>query len=492
VASTRTITVPTWSEAARRLPDPVRIAGFVLAAFVLEVLLAAGVVGTGASRFVLLFAAVLAIAFVFRFPMATTLILLGLTDFVFYATFFAFEFGPLSVRPHELALAALLVVAVVRPQRQTWGGAAGVALAAFLALIALSGLLAVAGGRAPLTDVFNWGRPFGLLTVFYVVVRLFPRPQQRRALLTGAAVLAAAAGVVAVLVAVGWSVGDTLKGSGTQIVREEEGLAGFLRVRLAGLSLGYALFWYVTIRTAAAPAGRRIGWTLLLIGIAGAIAVSFNRNMWLGLLAGLLLMLAIGGPFVRARLAVAITVAIGGVALLAAFGSTTESRVLDPVVARGATLFNPAAVSNESSLTDREQETRIAWRTAQRHLLLGVGPGAEFGMSNLEFLGPRSVVLEPQLFLHNQYLYLLLIGGVPGLIAFLVFLGVPLAHAFRRLPRDPAIAACAVGIAMIMISSIVAIYFSVDDMTAILGLLAGVIVADSQGPAADRLESGLA
>ena len=44
---------------------------------------------------------------------------------------------------------------------------------------------------------------------------------------------------------------------------------------------------------------------------------------------------------------------------------------------------------------------------------------------------------------------------------------------------------------MVMISSVVAIYFVVDDMTAMLGLLAGVIVADSEGPARDRRRSGL-
>ena len=102
----------------------------------------------------------------------------------------------------------------------------------------------------PLTDVFNWGRPFGPLTFFYVVVRLFPQPEQRRLLLTGAAVLAAAAGVVALVVALGSPIGDALAGGSKTIVKEEEGTAGLLRVRLAGLSMAYALFWYVAVRIA--------------------------------------------------------------------------------------------------------------------------------------------------------------------------------------------------------------------------------------------------
>lgn len=491
MASTPTTTVPTPSRAAWRVPDQLRIAALALAVLALEALLARSAAAPGLSRFLLLFAGVLAVAFVFRFPLATALLFLGFTDFVFHSTFFNYELGSLSVRPHEIALALLLALAVLRPRRQTWGGGAGVALAAFLALIALSGAIALYEGRAPLTDVFNWSRSFFPLTLFYAVVRLFPAPEQRRTLLTGAAAIAAVAGLVAVLVSLGWGLGETLKGEGTQIIREEEGLPGLLRVRLAGLSLAYGLFWYVVVRAAGAKPGQRLAWGAALAAVGAAIAVSFNRNMWIGLFIGLLLMMVLGGPFVRARLVTAIAVGVAGIVLLASVGETTDSRVLDPVVKRGATLFNPRQVSNESSLTDRERETRIAWDTAQRKFALGVGPGAQFGVANLEWVGPRSVILEPQLFLHNQYLYLLLIGGIPGLVAFLLFLGIPVAHSFTRLPRDPAILACGVGIAMIMVSSIVAIYFSVEDMTAVLGLLAGTIAADTETRLPDRLPSGL-
>jgi O-antigen ligase len=148
-------------------------------------------------------------------------------------------------------------------------------------------------------------------------------------------------------------------------------------------------------------------------------------------------------------------------------------------------------VSQSSSLSDRGKETRIAWPKAQRNAVTGIGPGVDFGVYILDFVGPHSVKVEPQLFLHNQYLYLLLICGLPGLATFLLFLSIPVARAFRRMPIDPAITACGVGIAMIMISSIVAIYFSVEDMTTMLGLLAGVIVADHEGRAADGADSGL-
>jgi O-antigen ligase len=491
VASTRITTVPTLSAAARRVPDAARVAGFLGAVLLLEAFLARGVVNSGISRPALLLAGVGALALVFRFPLATAIAFFGFSDFIFYPTFFAYEFGALSVRPHELALAALLLVALVRPRRQTWGGAPGAALAAFFGVLGLVAAVAVLESRAPLTDVFNWGRPFALLAFFYVVVRLFPRPEQRRQLLAGAAILAAVSGLIALFVAFGAGFGETLSGGGESIVKEEEGAAGLLRVRLAGLSMAYGLFWYVAVRIAAARGNRRFGWSLVLAGMALAIAISFNRNMWLGLLAGMAMLMIAGGPFVRSRLTIALVVAAAGIVLLASFGSATESRVLDPVVKRGETLFNPQQVESSNSLSDRGKETRIAWPKAQAHALLGLGPGVTFGVYNIEFVGPHSKKAEPQLFLHNQYLYLLLIVGLPGLIAFLLFLMIPVVRAFRRAPADPAITACAVAIAMIMISAVVAIYFSVEDMTAVLALLAGVIVADQEGRAADALDSGL-
>lgn len=490
MASTRTTTIPTWPPAARA-PDAARIAAFLGAALLLEALLARGLAASSLSRPLLLLVGFAALAFVFRFPLATSLVFLGFTDFIFYPTFFAFELGPLSVRPHELALVALLLVALVRPRRQTWGGLTGGALAAFLGVLVLTGLLAVSDGRAPFSDVLSLGRPFALLTLFYVVVRLFPEPEQRRQLLTGAAVLAAIAGVVALFVALGSGLGDTLSGGSESILKEEEGAAGLLRVRLAGLSMAYALFWYVAVRIATAKGARLLGWSLTLAGMAVAIAISFNRNMWLGLIAGMALMMVIGGPLVRNRLLAALAVSVAAIVLIASVGTATDSRVLEPVVQRGSTLFNPGRVEASSSLSDRERENRVAWPVAQRHALLGIGPGTEFGVFNFDFVGPHSIKVEPQLFLHNQYLYLLLICGIPGLLAFLVFLGTPVMRAFRRQPVDPAITACGVGIAMIMVSSIVAIYFSVEDMTAALGMLTGVIVADSELRTPDRLRSGL-
>jgi O-antigen ligase len=486
----------TWPAAARRLADPLRIAAFALAVLALEVVLAHGIAGAQISKLVFLFVGLFAIAFVFRFPLPTALVFLALTDFIFYPTFFSAQIGPLSIRPHELALAGLLALAVLRPQRRTWGGTTGTALAVFLALVALSAAWALGNGSVSITEAFNWSRALFSLTFFYVVVRLFPSTGQRRVLLLGAAVAAAATGVVAAMVALGAGFGEALQAPGGQTIRAEGGFGSIERVRLPGLSAGYALFWYVAVQVAARDGTKRLGWAVLLAGIALDVVISFNRNMWVGIVLGLALMSVLGGARIRNRIAVAIAVLVAAVGLFVVFGSSASSdRVVSPIVKRGATLFSPDQTTREGSLQDRAKETERAWASFEEHPLLGVGAGASFGIITRQPISSGSFTIgvkpEPQLFLHNQYLYLLLIAGLPGLIAFLLFLGNPVALAWRRFPRDPEIVACGVGIALIMVSSVVAIYFTVDDMTAMLGLLTGVIVADAQGRAADGRPSGL-
>lgn len=496
MASIRTITAPTWPPRPGRSADAARAAAFVLGVLALEALLARGVSGPVVSKYVFLFVGLFAFAAISRFELPAAIVLFALVDFIFPAGYFARSVGPITVKPYELILACLFVVAIVRPRSRSWGGTPGAALAIFLSLVALCGLIGIEAGRVSLTEAFNWGRPLGLLSIFYVVVRLFPEPDRRRALLGAVTVMAALTGVVAAMIALGAGFGHSLEGNGENLITEE-GLGSIQRVRLVGLSAGYALFWFAVVKVAVRRGIARLAWLAVVGGIGLDIAVSFNRNMWLGLVFGMLLMVVFGGTAVRHRLAVGLAVAVAGVAVLFVFGSSsTSNKIVQPIVKRGATILNPGKTSKENSLQDRARETKAAWATAQEHLLTGVGAGAPFGAVSLVPISSGSFIIgkeaTPQLFLHNQYLYLILIAGIPGLIAFLVFLGWPLLAALRRPTPDPAITALGIGIAMIMISSVVAIYFTVDDMTAVLGLLAGTIVADVEGPAREREPSGLA
>ncbi len=489
-------TAPSRRLAALRPAELARIGAFAVAVLAVELVLAKGASAPEIPKYILGFIGLFAIAVVFRFPMATALVLFALTDFIFYPTFFAYQAGSNSIRPHEVALFCLLLLALVRPKENTWGGAAGGGLLAFLLLVMLSAGLAVSDGTTTVTEAWNWGRPMLPLLFFWVVVRLFPSAESRRVLLTGAVILAAIAGVVALFVSLGAGFGTTLQEEGGNTVNEGETAGSGIRVRLAGLSAAYALFWFTFVQVASKVGRRRLFWGLGLAGMILGIAVSLNRNMWIGIILGLALMAVLGGNLVRNRLAIGIVLAIGGIALLLAVGgSDTQSHVIQPIVKRGETLLSPSKTSQENSLQSRDLETSKAWGVAQDNLLTGVGAGVPFGVFIYEPVMVSGITIGiqaiPQLFLHNQYLYLILISGLPGLIAFLVFLGVPLYKALTRRPRDPFITSLGVGLALIMISAVVAIYFTSVDMTAMLGLLTGVIMADVNGRAKEGRDSGL-
>ena len=489
-------TAPNLPTAQTRSGKALRVGAFALVVLALEVVLAHGLVGPQISKLVLLFVGVYIVAAILRFPLATAIAFLAFTDFIFYPTFFAPQVGPVTIHPNEVCVALLLVLAIARPKARTFGGVGGKALAIFLAVVVVSATIAYKSGNVSLTEAFNWSRPFFSLCFFWVVIRLFPSDEDRRTLLLGGAILAAATGVVALVVATGASFGEQLQGPGEQIIKQEGGLGSLKRVRLAGLSAGYTLFWYVAVQAAARIGRPRLGWLLLLAGIFLDIAVSLNRNMWIGLTVGLLLMILAGGVMIRARFANALGVVIAIVLLLFAFGSATSNdQIAKPLIERGETLFHPQKTASSSSLQERGTETEEAWQTIQEHPVLGVGAGADFGVTHQAVTfgstGTVSVKTEEQLFLHDQYLYLLLLGGPIALISFVVFLGSAVRQAWTRAPRDPAITACGVGIVLVMLSAVVAIYFSSDDMTAMLGLLAGVIFADSTGRGGEGLSSGL-
>jgi hypothetical protein len=420
------------------------------------------------------------LAFVVVFPFAAACLLLVLIGSIELPVA-AIAAGPLEVRPYELLLGALLFVAIVRPRRATWGGWAGGALVAFLALLTVSSGLAIAEGLVSPSDLLPWARPFGVYVLFFVVIRLFGDRMSLFRLLTVGAVLGAVSGGVAALIALETPIGSAL--DFTSGLLTETTVDGVRRVRLPGLALAYTLFWFVVVQIFQTRGTRQALWGLTLAGMGVHLAVSQNRNMWIGLVVGGLLMVVLGGPQVRHRLIAGVAVLAIGIALVISVGfRIEEGSRLEPIVERGTTLFDPAAVGQEQSLTDRAEENVLALDAASERLLFGIGPGTNFGQTFAETEPNGTVRVANQNFLHNQYLYLLMIGGVPLLAAFVLFLVSVLTSAARR--PDPVVLSCAVGLFMVMVSAIVMLSFSTFDMVGALALVAGVLMAWTEDDAA--------
>src|SRR3954453_5762357 len=217
--------------------------------------------------------------------------------------------------------------------------------------------------------------------------------------------------------------------------------------------------------------------------------------MWLGLIFGFALIIAVGGPATRRRLLLSSVAAAAAIALLVLAGpqAVGPSSKLAPLVKRGETLLSPGNELQDQSLRDRGNETEAAWKALQGHWALGLGVGAPFGVSFRDSLGGGRYQDVDQTFLHNQYLYLIVAGGVGALLAFLVFLGSTLLRAWRDRGRDPTLTALFAGVAMIMLSAFVMVAFVDYTFMALLSLIAGAVFVLSGGtrpsgrPAVGRL-----
>jgi O-antigen ligase len=260
-------------------------------------------------------------------------------------------------------------------------------------------------------------------------------------------------------------------------VNTDLGLGGIPRIRLPGIALAYPLFWYAALQIPRTRGAARLGWTLAILGMTANLALSLNRNMWAGLLLGLAVLMFIGGVRVRRPVGIGVLALVGAVALIAIAGIQVDRGPLSGFAERGQTLFSPEKTTQENSLQDRGKETEQAWRTVKQHPVIGIGPGAEFGVY-FDELQPGGMTYKRthQLFLHNQYLYLLLICGIPGLLAFLGFLTAAVGRARWHL-SDTDISTWAVGVGMIALSAFVMISIADAASALAIGLLCGAIVA---------------
>ncbi len=431
-----------------------------------------------------------------RFPFAATCAVVALGATLFHPAQFKVGVGPLDLRLSEVILGALLLIALVRPRRAWWGGTPGIALLTFFAVLTVSAIAAMTSGRAHPSDAYHYSRALAPLLLFFVVIRLFPAPHDARRLLLAAGLLSIVTGVASVLAAPpGSPIADILAPKDLPVNErpppgQTDGLGLVNRLRLPGAALAYVLFWYAASHVLRVRGASRILWTAIAVAIAATIAVSLNRNMWLGLALGGLIFFTLSRGSSRRGLVAAALVAAALIAGVALAGIQVDRDSPAYVfVARAQTLLDPEAQTRTSSLTDRFYENRYAIATIREHPLMGVGPGAPFGLRDVENLGGGSFRRIDALFAHNQYLHLLLIGGPLLVVSLLVFLITPAARVLRK-NYDDGVIALSTAVAMILVSAVVFQTFVDAPFALVVGLLVGCLTVLTDRSVLDRRAGG--
>ena len=474
-------TTATNTDLRRRRPAlDQRVRGGVLLGGLLglEALIGVGV-GSSHYKYALLLVVGIAVCWlVWRFPLPGAIGMLFLAAGIIYPQYYVFHFAGHTVYGYQIVLLVLLARAAISPRASSWGGAAGGMLALFFCALILSTMLAVHSGSTSLNNALIWAESFGALAMFWVVVRLFPDRHSLGVLLTAGIVLGAISGVVGLVLALSGNLHSVFQDpSGSVLVTSQVG--SLLRVRMPGLPLGFMLLWVLLVWIARGR-GPRWLWWVCLPWILVDILVSQNRNMWVVGTLSLVLVLMIAGPRVRGRLIGSLVLLCAAIAVLIAAprGGSTAPSPLKPIITRASTILNPQAVSQSGSATDRDYEDREGWATAKHHLGIGIGPGVFYGATIAD--GPPDMSgdtpVGPRLFLQNQYLYLLLITGIPGAAGFVLFLLISLRTAFiRGAPIESRM--LGIGVLALSLTAIVQLSFTDDSYVIALGLVAGAIAA---------------
>jgi O-antigen ligase len=463
------------SSSDRRLRGVLLFGGLLL----VEVILGAGVASSHSSDVLTLPVAVAAAWCIWRFPIAGILLMLFLAAGIIYPEYFVFHLSGRTVYGNEIVLLVLLARAAINPHQRTWGGAAGGALALFLIILTVSTALAVSSGSETLFNAINWSRGIYVVAAFWVVIRLIRDRHDLAILLTGGLVLGAISGVVGVVLAVSGHLNSIFQDSGNQVLT---GTAGsLLRVRMPGLGLGFMLLWLMLAWMVAGRRPRKLWWACLP-GVLLVVLVSQNRNMWVAGIVALLLMMLVSGTRMRGRFLAAFAILAAAVVILFAVPASGGggSSPIQPIVSRASTILNPSEIGQSASAKGREMETQIAWAKARHNLIIGIGPGVPFGMTAVENLGDGLHDEVPQLFLHNQYLYLLLITGIPGLLSFVAFLILIVRSAFGGgVPFESRF--LGIGVVALMLTAFVMISLTDPSFLSALALVAGAIFTLNRG-----------
>lgn len=274
------------------------------------------------------------------------------------------------------------------------------ALGAYVLLLGAS----VAGSFDPRHSLGETSELFGLLTL--VLGLVLARGERRVRQVIDAVVLLATLEAVVGL-------GQLVARGGADLSRRIEGTLSHYMTFAAVLMVGDLL-----LCAQLALRGRRVGWrALALVPINVALMASLTRSAWVGLAAGLLVLLLLS----RRR------------ALLWAVPALFASALLLPqgVMERMASIVDPDDTTN----SDRLAMARAGGEMIAERPLLGQGPGmVEERYPLYRHPGAwRKTVPH----LHNGYLQIAAERGLPALACLLVLLAIPLVRAWRGLRRDP-------------------------------------------------------
>jgi hypothetical protein len=200
---------------------------------------------------------------------------------------------------------------------------------------------------------------------------------------------------------------ETLASGGSSTV----GASGF-RIRLPGLYFVYVMA-IPTLVLALALRDRWRPWRFATVAlIVAAIGLSLNRDMYIGVVVGLLITALLGGRMIRHRVVFAVAATV--LTVLVFVLSSVVPAVTRQVATRAGSVLSPTQVTTSNSVQGRALEFSFGLKAIAAHPLDGIGWFQGYGYY---------INGEPQIGVENLYLDLALDYGIPAAVVWLLIPG---------------------------------------------------------------------
>ena len=322
-----------------------------------------------------------------------------------------------SLYPAE-AIMFLGLAALPLLRRTAFGGVVGVALSVFLFAVVL-GIVAATGHGVSVHEALLEARTPVLYASFWIALAAIRANRRRFVTIVGAAAVLVALLAIVQYLLPGRQIFMT---AGLPVVTSD---SGFLRVRPPGLMFAYFgaifglayLFW--------GPKRHRMRAVLLVALFSTAVLISLNRNMIVGLSAGLLVAFLVLPRRAQASLKILATAA----AAVALIGISGHGTLVQRILSLGNTSY-----LQRTTLADRAYEDTFARATIARHPISGIGWGVAYGAQ----IRDTSGLIHPRSFVHNQYYELWLKTGLLGLVSYVFLLAAAVFAGIRLVRRGEA------------------------------------------------------
>jgi O-antigen ligase len=380
----------------------------------------------------------------FRRPVLMILAVLAIVSGILdYDRLPLLSLGPISLHVTDILLGILLFLAIIWRLILTSSSPVTTPLDALVLAFYIGILIScytsiVIYGVSP-SWVIKLVRPLSYYLIFFAVTNLIRERRQLDLLIGGMFAIAVCASAGVIVQAFIPQI-HLIKTTTMVLQTAQRGYEGVSRTFTPADRLIYVMLVTSTALLVLRPFRRRSMWVELgRIGLlGGALILTFQRNYWVTMGVALELLYLAAPTLAKVRLAAVAGGTLVVVLCIVWFGGSRLQGYAFAAVERIGYGLRPETLSVDSSTQMRVNESEYGLASIAEHPILGIGLGNIYRPYNADdsFNMPENPLLGLRWFMHNAYMWVLVISGIIG---FVPFIGLYLVFVARGLSRWRAI-----------------------------------------------------